>query len=113
MNTEIYYFSGTGNSLFLAKEAQKRIPGSEILPIACLLKKDKITSQGKTIGIIFPVHALTIPMAVKKFLKKIDLSGAEYIFAVADRYGTVFHGFKGMFRISRTFTNTNSLVERT
>ena len=37
MNTEIYYFSGTGNSLFIAKEAQKRIPDSEILPIACLL----------------------------------------------------------------------------
>lgn len=94
MNTEIYYFSGTGNSLFIAKEAQKRIPESEILPIVCLLKKDKISCKGKTIGIVFPVHALTIPIAVKKFLIKIDLSEAEYIFAIADRYGTVFHGFK-------------------
>ncbi len=101
MNTEIYYFSGTGNSLFIAKEVQKRIPESEILPIACLLKKDKITSKGQIIGIVFPVHALTIPIAVKKFLKKIDLSETEYIFAIADRYGTVFHGFKKIDRLLR------------
>lgn len=98
---EIYYFSGTGNSLFIAKEAQKRIPDSEILPIACLLKKDKITSKGKTIGIVFPVHALTIPIAVKKFLKKIELTEAEYIFAIANRHGTVFHGFKKIDRLLR------------
>lgn len=101
MNTEIYYFSGTGNSLLIAKEAQKRIPESEILPIACLLKKDKITSKGKTIGIVFPVHALTIPIAVKKFLRRIDLSEAEYIFAIANRHGTVFHGFKKIDRLLR------------
>lgn len=88
MNTEIYYFSGTGNSMFIAKEIQKRIPDSEILPIASLMKKDKIKSRGKTIGIVFPVHALTIPLVVMKFLRRIDLSEAEYIFAIADRYGT-------------------------
>ncbi|MEN6317081.1 MAG: EFR1 family ferrodoxin [Clostridiaceae bacterium] len=101
MDTEIYYFSGTGNSMFIAKEVQKRIPNSEILPIACLLKKDIITSNGKTIGIVFPVHALTIPLVVMKFLRRIDLSEAEYIFAIADRYGTVFHGFKKIDRILR------------
>jgi len=26
MTTEIYYFSGTGNSLYIARELQKRIP---------------------------------------------------------------------------------------
>ncbi len=32
MKTEIYYFSGTGNSLFIAKEIQKRLPDAEIIP---------------------------------------------------------------------------------
>lgn len=99
MNTEIYYFSGTGNSLFLAKEVQKRIPDSEILPIACLLKRHGISSNGKTIGLVFPVHALTIPLAMMKFLRKIDFSGVEYIFAIADRHGTVFYGFKKIGRL--------------
>jgi len=31
METEIYYFSGTGNLLFAARELQKRLPGSAIV----------------------------------------------------------------------------------
>ena len=30
---EIYYFSGTGNSLHLARELQKRIPETKLIPI--------------------------------------------------------------------------------
>lgn len=93
MDTEIYYFSGTGNSLHIAKELQKRIPGSSTIPIVKLLQQDKINTLGKAIGIVFPVHALTIPIAVKRFLKKADMHQAEYIFAIATRYGTVFAGF--------------------
>jgi len=94
MGTEIYYFSGTGNSLFVAREIQKRVPDSVIIPIVSLLDKDITQTKGKTIGIIFPCHALTIPIAVKQFIKKIDVQSAEYIFAIATRYGTVFRGFK-------------------
>ena len=90
MSTEIYYFSGTGNSLHVAKELQKKIPETELIPIVSLLNNDIIKSSAKTVGIVFPVHALTIPIAVKKFLIKIDLNSAEYIFAIATRYGTIF-----------------------
>jgi len=94
MGMEIYYFSGTGNSLFVARELQKRIPDSVIIPIISLLHKDVIHTNGKIIGIVFPCHALAIPIAVKQFIKKIDVQSAEYIFAVATRYGTVFRGFE-------------------
>ncbi len=93
MSTEIYYFSGTGNSLYVAKELQKRIPEVELIPIVNLLDRDVIKTNGKTVGLIFPVHALTIPIAIKRFLKKIDPASAEYIFAIATRGGTVFRGF--------------------
>jgi len=93
MVTEIYYFSGTGNSLFVARELQKKIPDSVIIPIVGLLHKDVIKTNGKAIGIVFPCHALTIPIAVKRFIRKIDVESAEYIFAIATRYGTVFRGF--------------------
>ena len=94
MSTEIYYFSGTGNSLHVAKELQKRIPETDLIPIVSLLNTDVIKTSAKTVGFVFPVHALTIPIAVKKFLMKIDLNSAEYIFAVATRYGTIFRGFE-------------------
>lgn len=91
--TEIYFFSGTGNSLFVARELQKKIPDSVIIPIVSLLDKDVIQTDAKTIGMVFPCHALTIPIVIKRFLKKINLQSAEYLFAIATRYGTVFRGF--------------------
>jgi len=93
MSTEIYYFSGTGNSLFIAKELQKRIPGSNLIPIASLMNKKVVQTKGKTVGFVFPVHALTIPIAVKKFIRKVDFGSSEYLFAIATRQGTIFRGF--------------------
>ena len=94
MSTEVYYFSGTGNSLYVAKELQKRIPETELIPIVSLLNKDIIKTSGKTVGFVFPVHALTIPIVVKKFLRKIDLTSAEYIFAIATRASTTHRAFE-------------------
>ncbi len=96
MSTEIYYFSGTGNSLFAARELQKRLPDAKLLPIASLLGKKIIQTEAVTVGFVFPVHALTIPFAVKEFLAKADLASAGYLFTVATRRGTVFHGFEVM-----------------
>ena len=33
MTIEIYYFSGTGNSLFIAQELKKRLPECSLVPI--------------------------------------------------------------------------------
>ena len=61
MSTEIYYISGTGNSQHLAKEMQKRIPETELIPIVSLFDYDIIKTSGKAIGFVFPVHVfLTI-----------------------------------------------------
>lgn len=57
---EIYYFSGTGNSLHVAKELQKRIPGTNLIPITSLLKKDTIETNGETVGFVFPIHGMTV-----------------------------------------------------
>lgn len=88
MGTEIYYFSGTGNSLHVARELHKRIPGSDLIPILSLLNNDTIKTNGDTIGFVFPVYFLTIPMPVSDFLHKLDLTSARYIFAIGTRGGS-------------------------
>ena len=88
MGTEIYYFSGTGNSLYVAKELQKRLPETKLIPIVSLLNQDTIKTQAETIGIVFPLQGPTYPIAVKIFLQKVDLDSADYIFAIATRGGT-------------------------
>jgi ferredoxin len=88
MKTEIYYFSGTGNSLHVAREIQIRLPGSELVPVIPLLEQDCIKTPAKSIGIVFPLQGPTVPAAIKRFLERIDLTNVEYIFAVATRGGT-------------------------
>jgi flavodoxin len=57
---DIYYFSGTGNSLFVAKELQKRIPDAKLIPIVKHLKDSSIKA-GEAVGFVFPVYFTAIP----------------------------------------------------
>lgn len=94
MITEIYYFSGTGNSLHVAKELQKRIPNTKLIPIVSLLDKKNIKTDAETVGFVFPIHGVTIPVPVKNFIKKLDLSSSKYFFALATRGGTIHNAFE-------------------
>ena len=93
MSTEIYYFSGTGNSLHVARELQKRIPETNLIPMVSLLNKDVIETNGETVGFVFPIHFSAIPVPVKQFIKKLDLRSAKYVFATATRIGTPHSAF--------------------
>ncbi len=90
MDIEIYYFTGTGNSLHIAKELQKRIPETKILPIISLLDKNVIETTAETVGFIFPIYLTTLPIPVKRFLEKLKLNSTKYIFTVATRKGTFY-----------------------
>jgi ferredoxin len=94
MITEIYYFSGTGNSLFVAKKLQELMPGVELVPIVRRIKENNYSIKGENAGFIFPCHGLTIPIPVRDFLKRINPESSDYFFAIATRGGTVFKGFK-------------------
>ena len=88
MSTEIYYFSGTGNSLHVARELQQRIPGANLIPVVSLLDKEVIETRAETVGFVFPIHLTTLPIPMREFVKKLDPRSAEYIFAVGTRIGT-------------------------
>ncbi len=85
MSTKIYYFSGTGNSLYVAQELQKRIPESKLIPIVGLLNLDTIEVKAETFGIVFPLQDPTFPIDVKMFLQKVDLKSTDNIFTIATR----------------------------
>jgi hypothetical protein len=63
------------------------------------LGQKEIRINADAAGFVFPVHALTMPIAVKRFLQKADVSSANYLFAVATRQGTTFRGFEKMDKI--------------
>ena len=82
---EIFYFSGTGNSLHVARELQKKFPDTTLIPIISALKNENIKSEADMVGIVFPIHAFTLPYVVEEFFKRINLSSASYIFACSTR----------------------------
>jgi len=85
--TTIYSFSGTGNSLHIAKCLKEMLNECELLPIAGLMKQDSITATSEKVGFVFPVYSWGLPKIVYDFVEKIDLSNTKYIFAVTTMGG--------------------------
>ncbi len=99
MNTEIYYFSGSGNSLHVARELQKGLPQTMLIPLVSLLDQPSVVTMGELVGFVFPQHGWQMPVIVNEILQKFDLHSASYIFAVATRGGTPCRAFLEMEKI--------------
>ncbi|MBN2085130.1 MAG: EFR1 family ferrodoxin [Anaerolineales bacterium] len=93
MNTQIYYFSGTGNSLHVAKALRKRLGETDLVPMVREANRGKTASSAEVVGLVFPIHNLTSPDLVRQFLRRADLGSTKYLFAVATRECSdkVFH----------------------
>lgn len=85
MSTQIYYFSGTGNSLYAARELSKRLPGSSLTPVCAALSARSFQSRAQTVGFVFPIHCLGVPEVVMEFLKHLRLDRRSYVFALVTR----------------------------
>ena len=81
MKADIYYFTGTGNSLAVAKDIAKEIDG-ELISIPSVIDENTIKTDAKVIGFVFPVYIWGIPLIVERFIKKIENLNDKYIFAV-------------------------------
>ncbi|MDY6865602.1 MAG: EFR1 family ferrodoxin [Halobacteriota archaeon] len=81
----IYFFTGTGNSLWLAQIIKKNIL-SKMVPIPSTLNNESIYIQEEVIGIVTPVYYGDLPNIVKGFLNKLKNIENKYIFLVVN-YG--------------------------
>ncbi len=82
MNTALYYFSGTGNSLSVARSIKNHIKGSELYPIIGCLKQKPVKVTAQRVGIIFPMHFMGVPRIVREFLAEVNFHNPKYIFVV-------------------------------
>ncbi len=80
MKTRIYYFSGTGNSLNVARLLSEELGNSEVISIADVQDRE-IDPSFDRLGIVFPVYGWGLPLIVRDFLKKIRTD--RYVFAIA------------------------------
>jgi len=84
---EIYYFSGTGNSLHVAQEIQKRIPDTTLIPLLSLLNEETIEMKADMIGLVFPIYLSSTPIPVREFIRKIKFKPGQFLFAVTTNCG--------------------------
>lgn len=81
MDTTIFYFSGTGNSLSIARGLAAK-NGGQLVPIPSLVKLETVSTDAKTVGLVFPVYHQGIPRIVEKFVTKVGHLDRKYVFAV-------------------------------
>lgn len=81
MSTEIYYFSGTGNSLAAAREIAGKLDGT-LHSIPAVMDRERIAPQADRVGLVFPVYNKGIPLILKRFVDKMTGLENRYLFAV-------------------------------
>ena len=79
----IYYFTGTGNSLKIAKDLSGKLGNCNIVSIAKNIANVNMLSPKEIVGFVFPVFYCGMPKIVKEFIQKINLSSTSYIFLIA------------------------------
>jgi len=93
-NSTIFYFSGTGNSLNVAKDIKNNFENFDLISITKTIDEDKIEVKGEYLGIVFPVYMWGLPLIVDKFIKKLNVSKDTYVFAVSTMGGAVGNALK-------------------
>ena len=88
MNNIVFFFSGTGNSLKVAKDISKELENCEI---ASMAKLPNLTKQYDSIGFVYPTYFWGLPKKVIEFIKNINLENNKkaYFYAITTYGGSV------------------------
>ncbi len=88
MKTVIYYYTGTGNSLWTARTAAAEIGGAGLFSMA-YADNDNESAGAEAVGLVFPVHMWGIPALALRFIEKMTSDPKKYYFAFAVNAGQV------------------------
>ncbi|MEA2014913.1 MAG: EFR1 family ferrodoxin [Thermodesulfobacteriota bacterium] len=88
MSTTIFYYTGTGNSLWVARRIADELGDTELLSISAC-KDEQTTVSSNIVGLVFPVHIWGLPTSVVRFVNTLKSSQPDYVFAVAVNAGQV------------------------
>jgi ferredoxin len=88
MKTDLFYYTGTGNSLWVARELAKGLGDAQIYPMS-RIPREGISNAADAVGIIFPVHIWGLPYRVITFAEALPKDRPRYHFAVAVNAGQV------------------------
>jgi len=82
--TDIYYLTGTGNCLSVARAVANRI-GGRAIAIRDVIASHSVRTDAQIVGIVFPTYLAAIsgvPLIVERFIGKFDGLESKYHFAI-------------------------------
>lgn len=80
----IFYFSGTGNTQWVAQQLAEAT-GEQLISIAEEMRKSPqqyVLTEGERFGFCFPTHGWQPPRLVRQFIQRSSFRGVDYVFAV-------------------------------
>ena len=105
---KIFYFTATGNSLYVAK----KICG-ELYSIPQMIKEGKYEFEDDAIGFVFPCHGFGMAKIVSNFIKKSKFK-ANYFFSIMTYGGNPFSGLRHIELVAKEsgikFNYTNEIL---
>ena len=79
----IFYFTGTGNSLFAAKQLADE--GEEVVSIVEALREKRfhyVLKEKEKLGFVFPVYFYTVSDPVLELVSRLQVENASFVYAV-------------------------------
>jgi ferredoxin len=95
MKTNIYYFTGSGNSLAAARGLAARLD-ARLVPVASLAGHGRIDTKSDAIGIVFPAYWGKVPAIVRNFASRLRGLKGKYLFAVGTCGGSLDSTRRGL-----------------
>lgn len=83
MSTHIYCFSGTGNSLRVARDLAAELGDAEVTAIPRAMDRPLPPPPADRVGFVFPVYAWGLPLIVERFCRRFQAPASTYCFGVA------------------------------
>lgn len=96
MENAIFYYTGTGNSLWVARKLAIELGSVELISIPGWEKRNTVM---EVVGLVFPVYAWGLPTRIISFVNELQDMQPRYIFAVAVHAGQVANTLVQLVRI--------------
>lgn len=77
----LFYFSGTGNSAWVARSVANGIGEERLYSIPVDTFSFKLV-EGEPLGFVFPCYAWGVPCFVETFIKKLQIENVSYVYFV-------------------------------
>ena len=98
--TIIFYFSQSGNSLYVAKKLAAIMGNTTLISIPEAIYNNQFKYYNyERIGFILPLYFMSMPNMVEEFISKLEIPKDSYIFSIVTRAitkGRIFHDIETM-----------------